>query len=83
MRYGERLRAVDGILTGVHESSTPHYQLLRAFADDRTLAAATRTLEAEGYRSHEFGESVLLMRSLNRRELRRRRSAPPGRQREA
>ena len=27
-----RLRAVDGILTGVHEPSTSHYQLLRAFA---------------------------------------------------
>jgi S-adenosylmethionine:tRNA ribosyltransferase-isomerase len=59
-----RLRAVDGILTGVHEPSTSHYQLLRAFADDRTLAAAGRVLEEERYRSHEFGDSMLLLRRL-------------------
>jgi S-adenosylmethionine:tRNA ribosyltransferase-isomerase len=60
-----RLRAVDGILTGVHEPSTSHYQLLRAFADDRTLAAAGRVLEEERYRAHEFGDSMLLLRGLN------------------
>jgi S-adenosylmethionine:tRNA ribosyltransferase-isomerase len=59
-----RLRAVDGILTGVHEPSTSHYQLLRAFADDRTLAAAGRVLKEERYRSHEFGDSILLLRRL-------------------
>jgi S-adenosylmethionine:tRNA ribosyltransferase-isomerase len=59
-----RLRAVDGILTGVHEPSTSHYQLLRAFADDRTLAAAGRVLEEQRYRAHEFGDSVLLLRGL-------------------
>jgi S-adenosylmethionine:tRNA ribosyltransferase-isomerase len=59
-----RLRAVDGILTGVHEPATSHYQLLRAFADDRTLAAAGRALEEERYRSHEFGDSMLLLRGL-------------------
>ena len=59
-----RLRAVDGILTGVHEPSTSHYQLLRAFADDRTLAAAGRVLAEERYRSHEFGDSMLLLRGL-------------------
>jgi S-adenosylmethionine:tRNA ribosyltransferase-isomerase len=57
-----RLRAVDGILTGVHEPSTSHYQLLRAFADDRTLAAAGRLLDEERYRTHEFGDSMLLLR---------------------
>lgn len=64
---GTRLRVVDGILTGVHESSTSHYDLLRAFADEPTLAAAARRLDAEGYRNHEFGDSVLLMRSTSRR----------------
>jgi S-adenosylmethionine:tRNA ribosyltransferase-isomerase len=59
-----RLRAVDGILTGVHEPSTSHYQLLRAFADDRTLAAAGRVLNEERYRTHEFGDSMLVLRGL-------------------
>jgi S-adenosylmethionine:tRNA ribosyltransferase-isomerase len=58
-----RLRVVDGVLTGVHQPSTSHFGLLRAFADDPTLAAAARRLEQEGYRNHEFGDSVLLMRS--------------------
>lgn len=56
-----RLRVVDGILTGVHEPSTSHYQLLRAFADDRTLAAARRVLDEERYRTHEFGDSMLVL----------------------
>jgi S-adenosylmethionine:tRNA ribosyltransferase-isomerase len=60
-----RLRAVDGILTGVHEPSTSHYQLLRAFADDQTLAAAGPVLHKEGYRSHEFGDSMLLLRGFS------------------
>jgi S-adenosylmethionine:tRNA ribosyltransferase-isomerase len=59
------LRVVDGILTGVHEPATSHYQLLRALADDRTLAAAERIQLAERYRSHEFGDSVLLWRSVS------------------
>ena len=59
-----RLRVVDGILTGVHEPSTSHYQLLRAFANGRTLAAAGRVLDEKGYRSHEFGDSMLLLRGF-------------------
>lgn len=57
-----RLQVVGGILTGVHERWTSHYHMLRAFADDRTLAEMDRVLETEGYRGHEFGDSVLLMR---------------------
>jgi S-adenosylmethionine:tRNA-ribosyltransferase-isomerase (queuine synthetase) len=43
-----RLRVVDGILSGVHEPATSHYQLLRAFAADRTLASASRVMEEGG-----------------------------------
>src|SRR5678815_4068112 len=32
-------RIVDAILTGVHQPGESHYELLRAFADDATLAA--------------------------------------------
>jgi S-adenosylmethionine:tRNA ribosyltransferase-isomerase len=55
-----RLRVVDAIISGTHEPDSSHYQLLRAFADDQVLAAASASLEAEGYRTHEFGDSVLI-----------------------
>ena len=58
---GTRLRIVDAILTGVHERGTSHYELLRAFADDDTLAAADDELVAHEYRLHEFGDSVLVI----------------------
>jgi len=58
---GTRLRVVDAILTGVHERGTSHYELLRAFADDRTLAAADDEMAAHGYRPHEFGDSILVI----------------------
>jgi S-adenosylmethionine:tRNA ribosyltransferase-isomerase len=54
------LRVVDGIVTGVHEAGTSHWELLRAFADDATLARMARELDGAGYRHHEFGDSVLL-----------------------
>jgi len=55
-----RLRIVDAIVSGTHEPQESHYQLLRAFQDEATLARATAALEARGYRSHEFGDSVLV-----------------------
>ena len=55
-----RLAVVDAILSGTHEPGTSHYELLGAFAAARTLAAAGRELEARGYRTHEFGDSVLV-----------------------
>ena len=54
------LRVVDAILSGTHEPGSSHYQLLRAFLDDDTLAEASAALDAEGYRTHEFGDSVLI-----------------------
>jgi len=36
--------------------------LLRAFADEAPLRRADRELEAGGYRTHEFGDSVLVER---------------------
>jgi S-adenosylmethionine:tRNA ribosyltransferase-isomerase len=57
-----RLRVVDVILSGTHEPDTSHYQLLRAFASDDLLRKADRELNALGYRTHEFGDSVLIER---------------------
>src|SRR5438132_7044973 len=57
-----RLRVVDAILSVTHEPGSRHYELLRAFADEATLRRADRQLEAGGYRTHEFGDSVLIER---------------------
>ena len=59
---GHRLRVVDAVLSGTHEPGTSHHRLLRAFADDATLRRASAELEAHGYRTHEFGDSVLVER---------------------
>jgi S-adenosylmethionine:tRNA ribosyltransferase-isomerase len=56
------LRVVDAILSGTHEPGTSHYELLRAFLEDSTLRRATEELSARGYRTHEFGDSVLIER---------------------
>lgn len=56
------LRVVDAILSGTHEPGTSHYELLRAFTDDATLRLTSAELDARGYRTHEFGDSVLIER---------------------
>ena len=56
-----RLKVVDAILSGTHEPGTSHYELLRAFVEDSTLERATKELDARGYRTHEFGDSVLIL----------------------
>ena len=56
-----RLRVVDAILSGTHERGTSHYELLRAFLEDSTLERATEELTARGYKTHEFGDSVLIL----------------------
>jgi S-adenosylmethionine:tRNA ribosyltransferase-isomerase len=58
-----RLRVVDSILSGTHEAGTSHYELLRAFLDEETLRRATAELDARGYLTHEFGDSVLIERA--------------------
>jgi len=55
------LRVVDAILSGTHERGTSHYELLRAFLEDATLERATEELTARGYKTHEFGDSVLIL----------------------
>jgi S-adenosylmethionine:tRNA ribosyltransferase-isomerase len=58
------LRVVDAILSGTHEPDSGHYQLLRAFVDDATLRDANAQLEVRGYRTHEFGDSLLIERNV-------------------
>jgi S-adenosylmethionine:tRNA ribosyltransferase-isomerase len=59
-----RLVVVDAILSGTHEPGTSHYDLLRAFTDAATLAAADAALEAGAFRTHEFGDSVFIERRV-------------------
>jgi S-adenosylmethionine:tRNA ribosyltransferase-isomerase len=57
-----RLRVVDAILTGVHEPGESHFELLRAFASDAVLDQTHAALLEHGYRTHEFGDSMLIER---------------------
>lgn len=61
-----QLRVVDAILSGTHEPGTSHYELLRAFADSSVLRRADDALNSAGYRTHEFGDSVLIERDSRR-----------------
>jgi S-adenosylmethionine:tRNA ribosyltransferase-isomerase len=56
-------RVVDGLLTGVHDPSDSHFRLLRAFADAAALAAAHAHAFEHGYVGHEFGDSMLVLRT--------------------
>ena len=62
---------VDAVLSGAHERGTSHYELLRAFLDDGTLAEIDGELEARGYRTHEFGDSVFVETTIRRSQVSR------------
>jgi len=59
---GEALQVVDALLTGTHEAGSSHFELLRAFTSDATLERAMSALDAGGFRTHEFGDSMLVER---------------------
>ncbi|OWV94787.1 S-adenosylmethionine:tRNA ribosyltransferase-isomerase [Rhizobium sp. R693] len=71
---GTQVRVADAILTGIHQPGESHFELLRAFAEDALLATASATLTAYRYRTHEFGDSML----LNRQPLRLSARIGPG-----
>jgi S-adenosylmethionine:tRNA ribosyltransferase-isomerase len=66
------LRIVDALLSGTHEPGSSHFELLRAFQEDVPLADATAALDAAGYRTHEFGDSVFIARRAPREQTRAR-----------
>lgn len=61
-----RLCVVDAILSGTHEPGTSHFDLLHAFADTAVLRRADAEMNSAGYRTHEFGDSVLIERASRR-----------------
>jgi len=73
-----RLRVVDVLLSGTHEPGSSHHALLQAFVDDALLRRTDAALEAGGYRTHEFGDSVLIeaSREPGRRAERRAQLSP-------
>lgn len=54
------LTVVDGIVSGMHEPGTSHYELLKAFADESVLARMSAEAEAGGYLAHEFGDFMFV-----------------------
>lgn len=60
VRPGRPVRAVDGLITGLHDSRTSHLALLFGFAGERRVRAAYREAIRERYLWHEFGDSHLL-----------------------
>jgi S-adenosylmethionine:tRNA ribosyltransferase-isomerase len=73
VRRATNLRVVDGLLTGIHEPGTSHYELMCAFVggpearphkDGGEVPLLSRALEhadKAGYLQHEFGDSVLVL----------------------
>ena len=61
-----RLTVVDAIVSGTHEPGTSHHALLAAFVPASTLARVDAALDAFGYRTHEYGDSVLIERAHER-----------------
>jgi len=58
-RYSPRV--VDGLLTGLHEPGTSHFELLEAFAPRALLRRAVDHAARTGYLQHEFGDSCLVL----------------------
>jgi S-adenosylmethionine:tRNA ribosyltransferase-isomerase len=61
------LQVVDALISGTHEPGTSHHGLLQAFAGEGLLRRVDSALEHGGYRTHEFGDSVLLERTVRQR----------------
>jgi S-adenosylmethionine:tRNA ribosyltransferase-isomerase len=55
------LRAVDGLLTGWHDPTSSHLQLLRAAAGEELLARSYAAALERGYLWHEFGDAELVL----------------------
>ena len=54
--------AVDGLLTGFHDPTASHLQMLEAIAGRGALEVAYTVAREHGYRWHEFGDSHLILR---------------------
>jgi S-adenosylmethionine:tRNA ribosyltransferase-isomerase len=64
------LRIVDAIVSGLHESGSSHFELLRAFQRDCALEEMTEQADAGDYQAHEFGDAVFISRAVRPHEMR-------------
>lgn len=55
------LRAVTGLLTGMHDLVTSHADLLSAFAPRKLLVRVNAWATGRGFLGHEFGDSCLIV----------------------
>lgn len=55
------VRAIDGLLTGLHEPEASHLDMLEALAGAETVRRSYRSALEHGYRWHEFGDVHLLL----------------------
>ena len=55
------VRVVDGLLTGWHEPSASHLQMLEAIGGRRLVKRSYQSALAHGYLWHEFGDSHLIL----------------------
>lgn len=55
------VHAVDGLLTGLHDSGASHLAMLYAVAGERLVRDGYKQLVENGYLWHEFGDSHLIL----------------------
>jgi S-adenosylmethionine:tRNA ribosyltransferase-isomerase len=56
-----KLKSVNGLLTGLHESHSSHLDLLRAFLPNKLMTIAYNQAIEKGYLWHEFGDLNLII----------------------
>lgn len=55
-------RAIDAIVSGMHDPGTSHHALLESLASRESLLRAAREAEELGYLAHEFGDACWIER---------------------
>ncbi len=65
-------QVINGIISGWHPPEASHLDLLESVVGSSTLGLAYRDAARRGYRSHEFGDSCLLLGETDERPISRR-----------
>jgi S-adenosylmethionine:tRNA ribosyltransferase-isomerase len=55
------LRAVHGLITGMHDGATSHADLVSAFVPRALLHEASKFAQSKGFLGHELGDSTLIL----------------------
>ena len=57
-----KLNVVDALLSGLHDPSESHFELMRAFASEVSLKSVFNEAEKRDFLCHEFGDSILVFK---------------------